>query len=169
MGGSYHGMYHICFILLTYKRWTIRTYYTYQRYPPRRPLSPYLFLLCSEGLHRLIQTAANNGDIKGVSICRNGPILTHVLFADDSLLFCTTTRHDCQKVLEILSTYERLSSQKLNKEKKTLFFFSKSTPLNMQSEIMVELGVTELKQYEAYLGLPALVGRNKRASFNKLK
>lgn len=34
---------------------------------------------------------------------------------------------------------------------------------------MVEFGVTELKQYKAYLGLPALVGRNKRASFNQLK
>ena len=34
---------------------------------------------------------------------------------------------------------------------------------------MAEFGVTELKQYEAYLGLPALVGRNKRASFDQLK
>ena len=34
---------------------------------------------------------------------------------------------------------------------------------------MEELGVFELKQYEAYLGLPALVGRNKRASFDQLK
>ena len=39
----------------------------------------------------------------------------------------------------------------------------------MQSEIMEELGVSKLKQYEAYLGLSALVGRNKRASFDKLK
>ena len=48
-------------------------------------------------------------------------------------------------------------------------FFSKSTPLEMQSEIMEELGESELKQYEAYLGLPALVGRNKRARFDSLK
>lgn len=48
-------------------------------------------------------------------------------------------------------------------------FFSKSTPLDMQSEIMEELGVSELKQYKAYLGLPALVGRNKRANFDQLK
>ena len=27
------------------------------------PLSPYLFLLCSEGLHRMIQKAAERGDI----------------------------------------------------------------------------------------------------------
>ena len=87
------------------------------------PLSPYLFLLCSEGLHRLIQRAANFGEIKGVSICRNGPKLTHLLFADDSLLFCRAIKEDCQKVLEILSSYERVSGQKLNRAKT----FSSST------------------------------------------
>ena len=132
------------------------------------PLSPYLFLICLEGLHRLIPTATNNGDIKGVSLCRNGPKLTHLLFPDDNLLFCRATRSECQKVLEILSTCKKLSSQKMNKEKTTLFF-SKSTPLDIQSEIMAEFGVTELKQHKAFLGLPALVGRNERASFDQLK
>ena len=31
-------------------------------------LSPYLFLLCTEGLHALIQQAAKNGAITGVSL-----------------------------------------------------------------------------------------------------
>lgn len=34
---------------------------------------------------------------------------------------------------------------------------------------MADLKVSELKQYEDYLGLPAMVGRNKKASFEKLK
>ena len=33
------------------------------------PLSPYLFFMCTEGLHGLIKKVASNGDIKGVSIC----------------------------------------------------------------------------------------------------
>ena len=61
-----------------------------------------------------------------------------------------------------------MSGQKLNREK-TALFFSKSIPSEMQKEIMDLLGVNELKQYEEYLGLPALVGRNKRASFDRLK
>ena len=120
------------------------------------PLSPYLFLLCFEGFHRMIHKAIEKGEIQGVSICRNGPKLTHLFFAGDSLLFCRATTHDCQKVLEILSNYERLSGQKLIREK-TALFFSKSTPSEMQKEIMDLLGVNELKQYEEYLGLPALV------------
>ena len=131
-------------------------------------LSPYLFLLCLEGLHRMIHKAAINGDIQGVSICRNGPKLTRLFFADDSLLFCRATSHDCQKVLEILSSYERDLGQKLNRAK-TALFFSKSTPIDMQQKIMDDLGMTTLKNYEEYLRFPSMVGRNKRASFEHLK
>ena len=35
--------------------------------------------------------------------------------------------------------------------------------------IKVALGVPKIKQYEKYLGLPSLVGRNKKASFNYIK
>ena len=59
------------------------------------PLYAYLFLLCSEGLHRMIKKAADDGDIQGVSICRNGPKLTHLFFVDDSLLFCRATTQEC--------------------------------------------------------------------------
>ena len=34
------------------------------------PLSPFLFLLCTEGLHALIKHSARNGDIKGFSLCK---------------------------------------------------------------------------------------------------
>ena len=116
----------------------------------------------------MIKKVADNGDIQGVSICRNGPKLTHLFFADDSLLFCRATTQECQKVLEILSSYERASGQKLNRDKTSLFF-SKSTSIEMQNQIMGDLGVMVLKQYEEYLGLPAMVGRNKKATFNEIK
>ena len=51
------------------------------------PLSPFLFLLCTEGLNGLIPQVANRGDIKGYALSRNSKRLTHLLFADDSLLF----------------------------------------------------------------------------------
>ena len=52
------------------------------------PLSPFLFLLCTEGLHGLISQVARQGDLIGYSLCKNGPKLTNLFFADDSLLFC---------------------------------------------------------------------------------
>ena len=69
-------------------------------------LSPFLFLLCTEGLHGLIQHATSVGEIKGFSLFRRGPALTHLLLADDSLLFCRATGDECRKTMEILETYE---------------------------------------------------------------
>ena len=132
------------------------------------PISPFLFLLCTEGLHGLISRAAAQGDIRGYSLCRNSPRLTHLLFADDSLLFCRSTNQECQRILEILDTYEKCSGQKINKNKTTIFF-SRSTSEDMRGQIKLALGVPEIKQYEKYLGLPSLVGRNKKASFNYIK
>ena len=66
------------------------------------PISPFLFLLCTEGFHGLISQAAAQGDIRGYSLSRNSPRLTHLFFADDSLLFCRSTIQECQKSLKFL-------------------------------------------------------------------
>lgn len=39
----------------------------------------------------------------------------------------------------------------------------------MQDVIKDILGVHAIQQYETYLGLPSLVGRNKKDSFGKIK
>ena len=132
------------------------------------PLSPFLFLLCTEGLNDLINNAAANGDTKGYSLCRNGPSLTHLLFADNSLLFCSATIQECQKILDILDTYAKCSGQQINNSKTTIFF-SRCTTEEIRNHIKIALGVPEIKQYEQYLGLSSLVGKNKKASFNYIK
>ena len=132
------------------------------------PLSPFLFLLCTEGLNGLIIQAANRGDIKGFTLCRNGPRLTHLLFADDSLLFCRATNQECRNILEILEVYGSCSGQQINRNKTTIFF-SKLTSEEKREHIKQVLGVPEIKQYEKYLGLPSFVGRRKKASFEFIK
>ena len=132
------------------------------------PLSLFLFLLCTKGLHGLISQAARQGDLTGYSLCKNGPKLTHLFFADDSLLFCRSTPQECEKVLEILDTYSKCSGQHINKTKTTIFF-SKSTTSERKQHIKEALDVPEIRSYEKYLGLPSLIGRRKRASFNYIK
>ena len=53
--------------------------------------------------------------------------------------------------------------------KKTTLFFSKNVSDDTKESIKNLLGVSEIKEYEKYLGLPAVVGRNKRASLNYIK
>ena len=70
------------------------------------PISPYLFLLCAEGLNGLLNQAAQQREIHGVSISRRSPALTHLFFADDSLFFYRANHAECQKIREILQIYE---------------------------------------------------------------
>ena len=132
------------------------------------PLSPYLFLLCSEGLNRLLEHVVERNHIEDVSLCKNGPKISHLFFVDDSLVFCRARVSDVEKIQEILGKYERASGQKINSDKTTLFF-SNNTPCTTKEEIKNLLGVPKIKEYERYLGLPAVVGRKKKASLNYIK
>ena len=58
-------------------------------------LSPYLFLLCAMGLQGLLHKAESDGPIRGVSICRNGPCVSHLFFADDNVFFCPAKEAEC--------------------------------------------------------------------------
>ena len=51
------------------------------------PLSPYLFLLCAEGLSALISDAVNNGLWHGLRVSDSAPSFSHLLFVDDSMLY----------------------------------------------------------------------------------
>ena len=132
------------------------------------PLSPYLFLFCAEGLNALLRGAAVNGEIQGFSLCRNGPKLTHLFFADDCLIFCRSTLDECNKIQELLDYYETASGQVINKEKTTLCF-SRNTDEVTQEAIKVALDVPAIRHYEKYLGLPSFIGRNRTACFNQIK
>ncbi|KAK1677746.1 hypothetical protein QYE76_038594 [Lolium multiflorum] len=49
-------------------------------------LSPYLFLLCAEAFSSLLRKAEDDNLIQGVKICPLAPSISHLLFADDSLI-----------------------------------------------------------------------------------
>ena len=79
------------------------------------PLSPYLFLICFEVLNCQLQQEAKSKAIRSFSLCKNGPKITHLFFADDTLLFFRATMSDLDVIQHILSLYEQASGQKLNR------------------------------------------------------
>jgi hypothetical protein len=109
------------------------------------PISPYLFLLCAEGLQALLASAASSNQIQGLSISCGGPVLTHLFFADDSVLFCRATLSNCHAIQEILRKYERVSGQQINHDKTTLFFSAATSP-ETQDEIQTALHLLVIKK-----------------------
>ena len=131
------------------------------------PLSPYIFLLCVEGLPTLLQKASSSGSLKGIQSSRGGPWISHLFFADDSLLFGQASISNCRKILDILTVYENCSGQKINREKTSLFFSPNTAPSIRQD--ILDWGSQGTNNFDKYLGLPAMIGRSKRAIFNNLK
>lgn len=52
------------------------------------PLSPYLFLLVTECLSSLGQVVNSNGSLSGITFPNSRVEVSHLLFANDSLIFC---------------------------------------------------------------------------------
>nr|KYP35970.1 Transposon TX1 uncharacterized [Cajanus cajan] len=77
-------------------------------------LSPYLFIICTEGLSLLLRQAEARGILHGVKVCRGAPPLTHILFADDCFLFCKATTDEGHTLKDVLQQYEQASGQSIN-------------------------------------------------------
>ena len=89
------------------------------------PLSPYLFLMVAEGLSCMIRKAEERGDLEGVKVCsREAPTISHLLFADDSLILMKANMKNADCLADILSTYCANSGQKISEAKSSIYFSS---------------------------------------------
>ncbi|XP_042952198.1 uncharacterized protein LOC122289281 [Carya illinoinensis] len=132
------------------------------------PLSPYLFIMCAEGLTSLLQIAERDGSIQGVSASKRGLKINHLLFADDCVIFSRAKMEEWTRIMYLLAIYERASGQVLNKQKTSLFF-SSNTKEETKAFILQGAAGISCDDYNKYLGLPTLVGRTKYNTFHGLK
>ncbi|KAL9678228.1 hypothetical protein QQ045_016068 [Rhodiola kirilowii] len=87
------------------------------------PMSPFLFLICSEWLNLKVKEYHRRRKLKGVKICRDGPEITHMLFADCGIFFLQATPENASNLKGILEDYEKLSGQKINLANSEIFFW----------------------------------------------
>jgi hypothetical protein len=85
-------------------------------------LSPYLFLIVAESLSMIIKQASQSSVLQEFKICRMSPGISHLMFADDCLLFFQANIDQARVIKEIIGAFERGTGQMLSADKCSLLF-----------------------------------------------
>ncbi|XP_026435814.1 uncharacterized protein LOC113333603 [Papaver somniferum] len=85
------------------------------------PLSPLIFVLIEDVLSRNLSKLFANHSMN-VMVNKKGVAPTHLLFADDILIFCRGNLHSLQNFKNMLVLYERASGQCVNYAKSKFYF-----------------------------------------------
>jgi len=131
------------------------------------PLSPYLFLLCAEGLSCLLKSIGPQYLARGVRVGVHSPWISHLLFADDCLIFTQASERGGQRLMDILNHYQLGSGQLVNMSKSAIFF-SKNCSDTDKEIVKQTTGIQSEALCEKYLGLPTAVGRSTKAAFESI-
>ncbi|KAL0340459.1 UNVERIFIED_CONTAM: putative mitochondrial protein [Sesamum radiatum] len=132
------------------------------------PLSPYLFLLCTEAFSSLLQREERMGCLQGVAVCRRAPPVSQLLFLDDTLIYCRATVDAALSILEVLRIFGRAAGQEINFNKSSVVF-SKNTPSALREGIQGTLQIRVENRHDLYLGLPSVVGKSRRSVFQSIR
>lgn len=116
------------------------------------PLSPFLFILCANVLSLMLLRAEEHREIEGIRYARTGPMISHLMYADDTVLFFKEDQSSCEKVKKVLHDYCNLAGQKMNFEK-SLAVFSPNTPRLFKKFMAKTLGVCISNSLCKYLGV----------------
>ncbi|KAJ0547939.1 putative RNA-directed DNA polymerase [Helianthus annuus] len=85
------------------------------------PISPFLFVVAMEALSCLFDKALGIGVISGVQLPNDGPILSHLFFADDALIIGDWSLGNANNIVRILRCFHVCSGLRINLGKSSLF------------------------------------------------
>ena len=124
------------------------------------PISPYLFLLCAEGLSSLLKSVGPVHLSKGVRVGLHAPW-------DDCIVFSEASQRGAARIQEILEMYSKGSGQLVNRDK-FVFFFSKKCLHQTKELVRSDLLIPTEALSDKYLGLPTALGRSTTEAFEFL-
>lgn len=127
-----------------------------------------MFLFIADGLSALLKDGEEKRKYTPVKVCRRAPGISHLLFADDTLLFFKADEQQAREVKAIIAVYESATGQLINPTKCSIMF-GKSCPQNQQESVRDSLQVQLSTFEEKYLGLPTPEGRMSKGKCQNLQ
>jgi hypothetical protein len=122
----------------------------------------------ADGLSALLRQGVAQQAITPVKVCPRAPGLSHLLFADDTLLFFKAETQEAARIGVVLDTYARATGQLINLNKCSIMF-GKACPVQTQDIIRGTLQLQRSDFKEKYLGLPTPQGRMNKGRLQNLQ
>ncbi|PHT46967.1 Protein transport protein-like, partial [Capsicum baccatum] len=127
------------------------------------PLSPFLFIIAMEGLNNMLNIAKEAGRIQGFEVSKvagNSVEITHLQYADDTLIFFGAEEEQLMILRLILVYFEAISGLHINWSKSHLYPINVVPEMDHLSRI---LGGVVGNLPSVYLGMP--LGAKSRTQF----
>jgi hypothetical protein len=95
----------------------------------------------------------------------HAPWISHLLFADDCIVFSEASQRGANRLQSILDIYSKGSGQQVNCDKSTVYF-SKNCLDEVKEVVRQELNIDTEALSDKYLGLPTALGRSTTEAFD---
>ena len=122
------------------------------------PLSPLLFLLIMEVLSRILKKTEDCGLLRGFHVGPSNSIgvrISHLLFADDTILFCDASRDQLLSIRLALTCFQAFTGLKVNMGKSEIVPVGEVGKINALATILrCRVGSLPMKYLEMPLGTP---------------
>ena len=117
------------------------------------PLSPYLFIICMDFLGQLIEEKCSAKLWNPIKTSQRGPSVSHLMFADDLVLFAKADNANCCAIRDVLDEFCKMSGQTISEDKSRVFF-SPNVDLDDREAFCDILGFASTPYLGKYLGIP---------------
>ena len=85
------------------------------------PMPPFLFIMAMDVLSSMFRQAREMQRLKGFAVTRGGPVITHLLYANDLLVFGKAIMREARVINGFMKSFERMSGQQVNVSKSSIF------------------------------------------------
>lgn len=115
------------------------------------PISPALCTILSDLLSRILDKAEQAGRLSGVKISRTSPHISHLMYADDLVIYCKATASEASEVVQCLTSYCDWTGQRINWDI-SVIHFSNNVLASDRRDLCRILTMPECTHSSLYLG-----------------